>query len=186
MNRADTPDVAGTQHIEGGENAEQNQVDDREHVDPGIQQMQSRKDDRIDDDSDPLRAAPGNRHHKVSPAENLLLHPLDQKEEGIKQGKEEGIRQGKEEGLKQGKEEGIREGIMEGRKEGKKEGTRLGENRKLVSIICKKLRKAQTPEIIADALEEQISVVQEICEKIKSLAPDYDEKKAYRLAFPKG
>ena len=63
-------------------------------------------------------------------------------------------------------------------------GETKGENKKLLSLICKKLRKRQSAEVIADALEEDVAVIQKICNMIAPLAPDYDEEKAYELLHP--
>ena len=64
---------------------------------------------------------------------------------------------------------------------GKEIGEVIGENRKLLSQICKKLRKHQSVEMIADALEEDVTVIQKICNMIDPLAPDYDEEKVYEI-----
>lgn len=62
----------------------------------------------------------------------------------------------------QGKAEGRIEGKIEGRKE------------HLIECICKKLRKGKEIVTIAEELEEEIGVVEKICEIAKKFAPDYD------------
>ena len=54
-----------------------------------------------------------------------------------------------------GREEGIREGIR-------------------VSLVCKKLRKGKTVNVIANELEEDEATIKEICDIAKKYAPDYD------------
>ncbi|MDO4328956.1 MAG: hypothetical protein Q4C66_06430 [Lachnospiraceae bacterium] len=49
-----------------------------------------------------------------------------------------------------------------------------GESKKLILMICKKLRKGKTPETIADDLEEDLSTVSEICQVARNFAPDYN------------
>ncbi|SHJ55065.1 Rpn family recombination-promoting nuclease/putative transposase [Hespellia stercorisuis] len=60
----------------------------------------------------------------------------------------------------------IQEMIEDGRTE--------GEVRKLIEQTCKKLRKRQTAETIADALEEDPAYIQSIVEAAQKYAPDYD------------
>ena len=76
--------------------------------------------------------------------------------------------------------------MMAAEARGKEIGEAIGENKKLLSQICKKLRKHQSAETIADALEEDMIVIQNICKVIAPLAPDYDEEKAYELMYPSG
>ena len=63
-------------------------------------------------------------------------------------------------------------------------GETRGKNKNTISLICKKLRKHQSAEMIADALEEDLTAIQKICNMIAPLAPDYDEEKAYELLHP--
>ncbi len=48
----------------------------------------------------------------------------------------------------------------------------------LVRLICRKLRKGKPADLIADELEEDISVIKPICEELARFAPDFDEEKA--------
>ena len=59
------------------------------------------------------------------------------------------------------------------------EGVAVGEEQMLLRQICTKLKKGKTPEVIAEELEEDVSRVEQICEKAKSFAPEYDWKKVY-------
>lgn len=54
-----------------------------------------------------------------------------------------------------------------------------GQEKKLIEMVCKKLRKDKSPELIAEELEEEESVIKEICEKAKKYAPEYDIDKIY-------
>ena len=54
------------------------------------------------------------------------------------------------------------------------ESLEYGEERKLVSQICIKLKKNKSMAEIADALEEQEDKVRQICEAAACFAPDYD------------
>lgn len=90
--------------------------------------------------------------------------------EGLQAGRAEGLQAGMAEGLEKGMLEGREKGMAEGRLEGRLEG----ENRKLVSLICRKLSKGKSVEVIAEELEEEIEVVRNICEIAKEYAPDYD------------
>ena len=68
----------------------------------------------------------------------------------------------------------------EARAEGKKEGKRL----LLIELICKKLLRNKNPEDIAEELEEELSVVEEICRAAEDFAPDYDTEKIYAVMYP--
>ena len=82
---------------------------------------------------------------------------------------------GREEAVKHTVDTCIREGIEQGRTEGRL----VGEEQLLFRLICTKLKKGKTPEVIAEELEEDVSRVEQICEKAKSFAPEYDWKKVY-------
>ncbi len=72
-----------------------------------------------------------------------------------------------------------KEARQEGREEGRKEGRKEGERRLLMAQICKKLRRDQDVFQIADALEEECSVIEAICQIARKYGPDYDEEKIY-------
>lgn len=59
-------------------------------------------------------------------------------------------------------------------------GISNGEKKKLVSLVCKKLKKGCSPEEIANILEEDISVIQKICAVAVKYAPEYDEDKIWQ------
>ena len=84
-----------------------------------------------------------------------------------------------EEGVAAGIEQGRTEGVTVGIERGREEGRLVGEEQLLFRLICTKLKKGKTPEVIAEELEEDVSMVEQICEKAKSFAPEYDWKKVY-------
>ena len=77
----------------------------------------------------------------------------------------------------------VDEMVNEGREEGREEG----EGRKLATLVCRKLRKGKSVEIIADELEEDIAEIQLICEVAEEAAPEYDEEQVfYKVMERKG
>lgn len=64
-----------------------------------------------------------------------------------------------------------------GWKEGWYGGWKGGEQHKLVSQVSKKLKKNHTVSEIADMLEEDTNVIQQIYNIAREFAPDYDEEK---------
>lgn len=65
--------------------------------------------------------------------------------------------------------------LREERAEGRAEGGDL----KLVSQVCRKLRKGKVVEVIADELEEDIEEIRSICAAAEAFAPDYDEEQVF-------
>lgn len=57
---------------------------------------------------------------------------------------------------------------------GREEGWKKGQQWHLIECICKKLRKRKAIALIADELEEEVSVVENIYEMVKNYAPEYD------------
>lgn len=76
---------------------------------------------------------------------------------------------------KEGEEAGIQTGIQTGKQLGIVEGS----DRKLISLICRKLKKGKMPECIAEELEEELELVERICKVAKEFAPEYDTMKIY-------
>ena len=60
-------------------------------------------------------------------------------------------------------------------------GMEQGEERRLITLICKKLRKGKSIEQIADEVEEDEIRVKVICDALSALAPTYDEEKAFEV-----
>ena len=55
----------------------------------------------------------------------------------------------------------------------------VGADKKTIALFCKKLAKGKSINVIADELEEDISVIEPICKTAESFAPDYDPDKIY-------
>lgn len=66
------------------------------------------------------------------------------------------------------------EGRAEGRMEGRMEGKTEGEDLKLIKQVYIKRKKGQKPEVIAEALEEQVSYIKKICTVIEEINPEFD------------
>lgn len=79
---------------------------------------------------------------------------------------------GMEAGMKKGRESGIKAGM--------EQGMERGSEMKLVALICKKLKKGKTPEVIAEELEEDLSVVLAVVEAAAAYAPDFDVEAVYK------
>ncbi len=79
----------------------------------------------------------------------------------------DGIEQGIEKGIKKGIEKGIKKGIEKGIEKG------------LVQLVCKKMRKGRALEVIAEELEEDISVIAPIYETAGRFSPEYDSDLVY-------
>ena len=60
------------------------------------------------------------------------------------------------------------------REEGREEGREKGRIKTLVSQVCRKLAKGMEAAAIADMLEEEEDVIQDICNVAKRYAPEYD------------
>ncbi len=73
-------------------------------------------------------------------------------------------------------EEAREDGIEYGKKLGIDQGQRL----KLIQLVCKKLARGRKPKDIADALEEDVSEIETICEAAADFAPDYDCEMIYK------
>ena len=61
--------------------------------------------------------------------------------------------------------------------EGIEEGIEQGIELNLLLLVCRKLAKGKNTSEIAEALEEPEDVIQALCEKAASYAPEYDEAK---------
>lgn len=57
----------------------------------------------------------------------------------------------------------------------KREGIKEGQLSLLISIVIKKMRKLETTEQIAEELEENLALIQRICEIARKYAPNYEE-----------
>ena len=80
---------------------------------------------------------------------------------------------------KEKKDFGVRykkSGLLEKKlkEEGRQEGRQEGEWLALLRMVCRKLAKGKSVDMIADELEEDEETIKEICEVAKKYAPDYD------------
>lgn len=64
-------------------------------------------------------------------------------------------------------------------------GIRQGEEQKLIELICRKVRKGKALPVIAEELEEEISVVSPLYNAVLESAPGYDCGKIYALIHSK-
>ncbi|MGN0403692.1 MAG: hypothetical protein ACI4F1_00570, partial [Bariatricus sp.] len=59
-------------------------------------------------------------------------------------------------------------------------GIEQGAELSLLELIAKKLKKQKSPEQIAEDLEEEVSVIERICNVMKDFAPEYDTISIYK------
>ncbi|MFG6363880.1 PD-(D/E)XK nuclease family transposase, partial [Schaedlerella sp.] len=64
-----------------------------------------------------------------------------------------------------------------GYEQGEKNGISIGEEKKLIEQICKKMKKNLSAREIANVLEEDERIVQRIYDTARPFAPDYDIEK---------
>ena len=83
-------------------------------------------------------------------------------------------------GYSEGEKRGYREGEKQGYKEGEKEGYKEGEEKKLIGLICKKMKKNCSAEEIADLLEEDKAKVETIYNTALDFAPDYNIERIWK------
>ena len=100
--------------------------------------------------------------------------------QGYKEGEKQGYREGEKQGYKEGEKQGYREGEKKGYKEGEKEGYKEGEEKKLIELICKKMKKNCSAEEIADLLEEDKAKVETIYNTALDFAPDYNIERIWK------
>ena len=65
------------------------------------------------------------------------------------------------------------------REEAKAEGRTEGKAVNFIVLICKKLKKNKSVEEIAEELETDFAIVQDICEVARPFAPEFDENKVF-------
>ncbi|MDE7068470.1 MAG: hypothetical protein K2O83_12610, partial [Schaedlerella arabinosiphila] len=68
----------------------------------------------------------------------------------------------------------------DGYSEGEKKGYKEGEEKKLIELICKKMKKNCSAEEIADLLEEDKAKVETIYNTALDFAPDYNIEKIWK------
>ena len=60
-------------------------------------------------------------------------------------------------------------------------GIARGEKRKLIELVCRKLRKGKSFSVITEELEEDEDSLMDIYNEALKAAPDYDEDKVYQV-----
>lgn len=70
--------------------------------------------------------------------------------------------------------------VQETRRISKEEGRTVGELCKLIEIVCKKVQKNCSVQEIADMLEEDEIVIQEIYDVVVECALEFDVEKIYQ------
>lgn len=69
-----------------------------------------------------------------------------------------------EDALKANYEEGFEDGEEKGQKEGEKRGEKRGRALQLIQLVCRKLQKGKTAEVIAEELEAELDQIKQICD----------------------
>lgn len=85
-----------------------------------------------------------------------------------------------DEGAERGEEIGRKKGEAIGERRGEKRGEKQGREQAMIDLICRKLRKDKSPQVIAEELEENIELINRVCHTAEPFAPDYDSRKVYR------
>ena len=76
-------------------------------------------------------------------------------------------------------------GLAKGREEGRKEGRAEGQLKMLIMQSCRKLRKGKNASQIAEELEEDLPVIQDIVFAAADFAPGYDPDAIFALMISK-
>ncbi|NBH33301.1 hypothetical protein D3Z58_06980 [Clostridiaceae bacterium] len=74
----------------------------------------------------------------------------------------------------------FQDGFDSGVEQGMNQGITQGSEKKLVQLVCRKLRKKKSPEMISEELEEELEVIEKICKAAKGYGPDYDWEQIYK------
>ncbi|MDD6206941.1 MAG: hypothetical protein PUB10_00260, partial [Clostridiales bacterium] len=82
-------------------------------------------------------------------------------------------------GLEKGEAIGLEKGEAIGLEKGEAIGTQKGEKKKLIQMICKKVKKNKSPEVIAEELEEELTVIEPIYRVVVKYGTESDMEKLY-------
>ncbi|MCW6039065.1 hypothetical protein K4A83_22855, partial [Spirulina subsalsa FACHB-351] len=82
----------------------------------------------------------------------------EMKQEGL----EEGLQQGREQGLQQGREQGLQQGREQGLQQGREQGLQQGREQMKQQLIHRLADRGMSPDEIAELLELDPTVVQQI------------------------
>ena len=107
---------------------------------------------------------------------NIFMYDQKLHEEVIA---EEAQERGWAKGMAEGKIEGMVQGMAEGMAQGMAQGMDKGIMLRLITQTVKKLKRGKSVETIAEELEEEISVIKEICDAVENNASEYDVDKIY-------
>ncbi|MEH2932059.1 hypothetical protein VSQ48_19560 [Candidatus Ventrimonas sp. KK005] len=77
-------------------------------------------------------------------------------------------------------QDGFDSGVEQGMNQGITMGITQGSEKKLIQLVCRKLRKKKSPETISEELEEELEVIQKICKAAKGCGPDYNWEQIYK------
>ena len=80
--------------------------------------------------------------------------------------------------------EGMEKGIAQGVEKGIAQGIPQGETIKLISMICRKMKKGKNTVVIAEELDEEPETVERIYGVAKSFAPEYDAREIFKVLQP--
>ena len=61
----------------------------------------------------------------------------------------------------------------------KEDGRKEGADKHLIELICKKLKKGKTIDVISREVEEELDNIRPICDVAERYAPDYDVEAIY-------
>jgi len=59
------------------------------------------------------------------------------------------------------------------------QGVERGMEYSLLELICKKLKKGKSQEVIAEELEQNVESIQKMCQVASAFAPEYDRDQVY-------
>ena len=90
------------------------------------------------------------------------------REIGFEIGLEEGLEAGRKKGHEAGMKEGHEAGLKEGHEAGMKEGHEAGREAMLKELILRKIQKGKSVEMIAEELDEEVSLILTIYERLIS------------------
>lgn len=77
--------------------------------------------------------------------------------------------------------EGLERGIAQGIEKGIEQGIPQGEILKLISMICRKMKKGKNAVVIAEELDEEPEIVERIYGVAKSFSPEYDAREIFKV-----
>ena len=90
----------------------------------------------------------------------------------IKQGEQIGLERGEQIGLERGERIGLERGEQIGLERGERLGMERGSVEKLTELVMKRMRKGDTPEQIAEFLEEDPDLIRKIYTTVQESAPE--------------